>query len=224
MIIDSVDKLFDFLKENSKCKTSRVFRGVKSANYKLIPSIGRHKTSDNKLFTINNEIKTLKVFRQKAYPFLDKDYSDLDLLALAQHHGLSTRLLDWTWNPLVAFFFAVNEELTDRQTDPSQIYVWDKNIPGQLDPKFDPFKIKDTTLFLPSHLTKRIIAQSGIFTVHPDPNLEFDIEGIQKILITAKARKPIKKAIQQLGVHYSTMFPDLEGVAKYISWLRTDSY
>ncbi|MBE9603130.1 FRG domain-containing protein [Pedobacter sp. MC2016-24] len=223
--IDSVNDLFDFLKENAESKKSKLYRGVKSSNYKLIPSVGRCKNANGMAFTQEGERKMLQLFRQKSYPFIDNVCNDLELLALAQHHGLPTRLLDWTWNPIVAVFFAVKDEWNKHEvvTD-SLLYVWDKDISGDLDPIFEPFDIKEITLFLPKHLTKRIIAQSGLFTVHPDPNTEVELKNLEVIKISADCRKKLKKAVEHLGIHQSTMFPDLEGVAQYVKWLRTNNH
>lgn len=80
-----------------------IYRGVGDARHKLLPKVGRLKNYSK---TTENEI--LLLFKQYAFPYLEYDLkSDWEWLATAQHHGLPTRLLDWTNNPLVAAFLPV---------------------------------------------------------------------------------------------------------------------
>lgn len=222
--IEKIEDFYKFIEEytQSKSKTDYIFRGVKSTEYKLISGIGRVKTNqNNENFTVTKEKELLNLFKQKAFPFINREMDDWEYLALAQHHGLPTRLLDWTWNPLVALYFAVEEEWTE--TD-SLLYAWEKETKGLLEqPKHKtPFCINKVELFIPKHCTGRIIAQSGIFTVHPKPTEEFQSDNISKIIIHKRIRKEIKRKLERLGIHRGTLFPDIDGVTQYIKWLRTN--
>lgn len=218
--INNIEELFLFLQKFSQKKTRLIFRGHKSSEYKLLPSIGRCKTNKKKEFTPDDEIKSLKLFKQKSYPYLDKNISKLELLALAQHYGLPTRLLDWTWNPLVALYFSVKDDFNHD----SAIFVWEKDFSGQLNPEFDPFKINEIKLYIPLHFTKRIVAQSGIFSIQPNPNSEIVDINISKIIIKKEIRLEIKRSLEKFGINQSTIFPDLDGVGEYVKWLTTNAH
>lgn len=82
------------------------FRGV-CADWPLSTSLQRLNHPVPTL--LNIERAMFRNFKKYAYADLDPSTSDWKWLAVAQHHGLPTRLLDWTFSPFVAMHFATNE-------------------------------------------------------------------------------------------------------------------
>lgn len=56
------------------------------------------------------------------------DYPQAQVAALAQHHGIPTRLIDWTTNPLIAAYFAASEAEESQTSDPISVWALDRRI------------------------------------------------------------------------------------------------
>jgi hypothetical protein len=231
-ITDIFDKntFFKFLEDYAENGETRIYRGVSSDGYKLIPSIGRQKSKDGKRkLTEKDENIIFRHFIQRSRPFLTKDFDHMNLLAIGQHHGLPTRLLDWTFNPLAAAYFAVESEII-QPADPSRkincsiIYVYDKPLKAVINKQFKSIRVKTLDFFIPNYNDDRIINQNGLFTVHPYPWVELTDKNIKTITIDLRFRRELRKLLNRLGVNQSSIYPGLDGVAGHIKWMRTDYF
>lgn len=198
-----------------------IYRGVKSLGFDLIPKIGRLTPKTNDKTPAENEKEILRIFKERALPFLTAvPQTSWDWLALGQHHSLPTRLLDWTSNPLVACYFAVEEE----SDEDSLIYAYNIKLFISVEDNPDPFQYKRVGKFIPRHITARITSQSGIFTIHPNPYEPFRSDNIDRIIIPNKVRFELKQTLNRYGINRVSLFPGLDGLARHIQWEHSDAY
>lgn len=233
LIMDIFDNesFYVFLNEYADQSKTRIYRGAASDKYTLIPSIGRQLMRKDNKTSLNETDEGLifRHFKQRAQPFLAKDVDDMNLLAIAQHHGLPTRLLDWTFNPLAAAYFAVEDSIVQpadpkKQTLNSVIYVYDKPTKAVINKKFKSIVVDKLEFFIPNYNDGRIVNQNGLFTVHPFPWTELIDENIKTISIDLEYRRDLRKLLNRLGVNKSTVYPGLDGVAEHIKWMQTNFY
>lgn len=213
---------------SSYCTEQNLFRGIHDCSYKLIPKIGRDNylkkfsgSEDDVLGKLQDlEEQTMSKFIDMSVPYFDmRKMSAWDQWTIGQHHGIPTRFLDWTQNPLIALYFAVESE---HGADAS-VYIINKSQFSTSDDVEDLFSTEDDViLHSPSYINPRIIAQKGVFTVHKNPTKPIDDiigknEGqISQLIILQNSMSEIRNMLDWCGINRSFVYPGLDGVASYL--------
>ena len=161
-----------------------------------------------------------------------KPEDDWDLLALAQHHGLPTRLLDWTFSALVGLWFVVQgmpykNERGERENGVVWILRPEVEDFRTDTEKHSPLSNKITKIFRPKIISRRISAQVGAFTVHRINDaghvVRFENHNrfshkLIKVKIPPDVFCSMRHRLNMLGVNSSTIFPDIDGLCSHLQW------
>lgn len=223
-IINSFDEyLIEISQLTDHPNIMSLFRG-QSQKKPLLPSIARKdprkNTAELERFLLN-ELKRRTA--SQSSPTLKDGW---DWLVFAQHFGLKTRLLDWTTNPLMAIWFACNNNVDSD----AYVYLFLANktflLNKQVNP--NPFAITSTKIFRPPQNNERIIAQSGWFTAHAYSTMTNSFVPLEQnkryrdMVVELQIPKALKKTIIKkchlFGINNQTAFPDFEGICKQINW------
>jgi hypothetical protein len=209
-----------------------LYRGQTNADRHLIPSVGRYlkafeQHGHDKSWLLRQERLALNVFERELPLHASTPLqSRWQLLAVAQHHGLPTRVMDWTLSPLVALYFA-----TERVSNHDNVvFAFKAGVTNtienlQHEQEHDPFEVDNVWTYFPSHVTPRLRAQSGVLTVHSDPTVpmhRFPDLRIYRITIKGSASDEIDETLFEYGITRKMLFPDLVGMADWVKRMKFD--
>lgn len=175
-----------------------VYRGMADARWPLLTSLDQLGGADPPHTKGDLEEHLLRNFIRYSRPHLRTPTNEWELLVAAQHHGLPTRLLDWSYSPLVAAHFATfnQQHKNDRviwRLDWHQLHehfklpklallLEDLQTLFEDEAGFTPwqlFRQRDgaeafACLIEPPSLDPRIVAQAAVFTLCSDKRQSFD--------------------------------------------------
>jgi hypothetical protein len=177
-----------------------VYRGAARAGSPLLTSLDRLGGSHPPHTKADLEEHILRSYIRYSRPHVQSSTSnEWEELFSAQHHGVPTRLLDWTYSPLVAAFFATRPSRTDEHDRAVWRLDWQRMhgkfglpslalLPRDLDSLYEegghatPWEFfKRSTrakpfacLVEPPSLDQRIVAQAAVFTLCTDKTHAFD--------------------------------------------------
>lgn len=227
--IESVPELLIEINKLYKGDSTVLFRGQRDESWGLIPKIGRTSFRYKAVRDILEiEAEMFAEFERISVPFVSSkgSLSKWDNLALAQHHGLPTRLLDWSTNPLVALWFAIETPAEKSRNAAVWVFdVGDDDLSGAGD---DPLNVRRTQVFRPRHHDPRIVAQAGWFSVHKhnsssDRFSSLDMltslkRRMRKLVIPAESFYDMRRDLARCGINRATLFPDLQGLCGHLLW------
>ena len=154
--------------------------------------------------------------------------NDWDWLSLGQHYGMSTRMSDWTANPLVALFFAVesvpgNHPTVYRYPIRANLIEPDKFVRS-------PLKISNSTAIQPYPHSHRSEAQAawhiahaihkdfdGEYRFHPLDTMPPHHSRIEKVEISNSSVSSIRSELKLIGITHASIYGDFGSVCRAIA-------
>ena len=238
-----------------KCETPFWFRGQTNAEWPLVPSMFRF--GDIAVETESMSSRRRReadanfdfVLHAKAVePNFPDDDNRMAQLIVMRHHGLYSRLLDWSKSAATALFFAVELDFTgivNIENEGIDGCVWilaplllNREQLGK--PKFvqenhsmcsnaaecafmhNSKESGRIFAFMPRITTLRHINQRAVFTVHGTHCAMEDLPKrgafLVKIIIPKNNRPHILAELMASGISWDALFPDLDGLAKNINF------
>ncbi|WP_297834689.1 FRG domain-containing protein [Pseudomonas sp.] len=210
-----------------------LFRGMTRSTHELVPAIARPQEEMARQGLEMIEMRMMEEFKRLSIPVIERDsrpQSEWEWLFLAQHYGVPTRLLDWTTNPLVALYFAVEAHddvdgifhyLSHLVSDDYQMFNPKtanviESVTGAM--QFITLQPEQGTIIFvrPQYNDVRYLNQRSIFSCPANPLQPLLVPNMQSIVFKGFWKDELRRRLRALGVSTSFIYPGIAGVAQEV--------
>jgi hypothetical protein len=239
-------------RELQRFNSAWAFRGHAESGWVLETSLEREPDFKGARFPLEvAEDRMLRDFQRRAHhfiagPLIPRD--DLEWLAMMQHYGAPTRLLDWTRSPFVAAYFALERAAGDRAAvwcvqqewclaasrqilraaHPELLLMVNPSDKDVFENYIRPGDLKLVVPVEPFRLNERMTTQQGLFTCAGDANTSF-LDNLRalgpelpkklvKIEISTAVRAEALEELNQVNINRATLFPGIDGLAQSLKY------
>lgn len=237
--------------EEDKPTMKLFYRGHASVEWQLMPSLFRRIPGVNHAYEALHGIN-VSYFPEEQYLIQESERifpelfmsckNDVSRMAIAQHHGIPTRLLDVSGNALVALYFATQECIDEGKERDGCVFVFRASAneykiastSGRIDKirigryhsgKRPLVRIDHPLLVFPPLMTARQRAQDGAFYLfqnHRNKVQRFQEESYGVVTIPSSAKEAIRRELESMfNVHRGTLFPEM--LESYADKLKEDA-
>jgi hypothetical protein len=216
------------------------WRGHPDSTWGLVPGIFRAPWGHEREISANSLFQSRAETRHERCPRRD---DDAGWLFFMQHHGLPTRLLDWTRAVLYGVYFAVRDDPKNKELDKKPATLWALNpfqlneaslgaasVVDAVEPAIAPLfgaafrqvstSVEKIVAVVTREIDPRMMVQLSVFTAHgialPLDKLPDAKSFLMRFEIPADAKPKIKRQLWSLSIRESNLFPDADHLANEI--------
>lgn len=235
---ETIENLVDYVRYIQELDKEYVLSRGQGQDKVLLPSVFRFDDCNMRLFSNTTAKEFIEEFKNNSVLYLDNHTRNIDnefeWIILAQHFGVPTCLLDFTYSHMVSLMFALEKAFDYSDDDVGNSVVWFLN-PQKLNLESinrnviinlsEETKALETAKY-PCVVTaiknnSRVVAQDGVFVYFPQGSCElegidFHDEFLKKVIIPHKYAKGILASLYTMGMRFKDIYPELTSVSKDI--------
>jgi len=221
------EKYKNWISENTQNNYQFLYRGQANSNWTLqaslfrIPNVNLNIYANNIIPEIHNQLTS------KGFEYYNlQDINNFNtFLSKLQHHGFPTPLLDWSYHPYIAVYFALDDST---QTDNEYFSIYAFDYIKWITHNYQPIDLLNPNPFLstfkPYNLNNpRLVSQQSILTITNIKNIEEyllsapspnNVAYLYKININKREIASIRDDLVHMDITKESLFPNIDTICQ----------